>query len=254
MKKTIIAVIVVLATVLTVNAEECCASGHGDLSLVARVGYSIGGTAPLPLPAEIRNLNSFTPQASISVGLDLVKNWNRKWGTLLGVRVENKGMREDANVKNYHMEIVMQNNNNLAGYFTGNETTFVRQWMVTVPVMATLTVNKVMLKCGPYASVVFNREFSGWAHNGYLRVDDPTGDKVMLGEGPDERGDYDFSESMRDVQLGVQLGADWHLSKRWGLYADISWGLTGIFKADFKTIEQTLYPIYGTIGVTYRIH
>ena len=216
MKTTIIAVIVVLATVLTVNAEECCTSGHGDLSLVARVGYSIGGTAPLPLPAEIRKLNSFTPQASISVGLDLVKNWNRKWGTLLGVRVENKGMREDANVKNYHMEIVMQNNNNLAGYFTGNETTFVRQWMVTVPVMATLTVNKVMLKCGPYASVVFNREFSGWAHNGYLRVDD--------------------------------------LSKRWGLYADISWGLTGIFKADFKTIEQTLYPIYGTIGVTYRIH
>ena len=76
----------------------------------------------------------------------------------------------------------------------------------------------------------------------------------MIGEGPDERGDYDFSESMRDVQMGVMLGADWHLSKRWGLYADISWGLTGIFKADFKTIEQTLYPIYGTIGVTYRIH
>ena len=25
-------------------------------------------------------------------------------------------------------------------------------------------------------------------------------------------------------------------------------------RPDFKTIEQTLYPIYGTIGVTYRIH
>ena len=241
MKKTIIAVIAALVTGLTVNAEECCTSGHGDLSLVARAGYSIGGTAPLPLPAEIRKLNSFTPQASISVGLDLVKNWNRKWGTLLGLRVENKGMREDANVKNYYMEIT-KGGESMAGNFTGNEMTFVRQWMVTVPVMATLTVNKVMLKCGPYASVVFNREFSGWAHNGYLRVDDPTGEKIMIGEGPDERGDYDFSESMRD------------LSKRWGLYADISWGLTGIFKADFKTIEQTLYPIYGTIGVTYRIH
>ncbi len=252
MKKTIIAVIAALVTVLTVNAEECSGSGRGDLSLVARVGYSIGGTAPLPLPAEIRKLNSFTPQASISVGLDLVKNWNRKWGTLLGLRVENKGMREDANVKNYYMEIT-KGGESMAGNFTGNEMTFVRQWMVTVPVMATLTMNKVMLKCGPYASVVFNREFSGWAHNGYLRVDAPTGEKIMIGEGPDERGDYDFSESMRDVQLGVQLGADWHLSKRWGLYADISWGLTGIFKADFKTIEQTLYPIYGTIGVTYRI-
>ncbi|MBR1544028.1 MAG: PorT family protein [Muribaculaceae bacterium] len=252
MKKTIIAVIAALVTVLTVNAEECRASGCGDLSLVARVGYSIGGTAPLPMPAEIRKLNSFTPQASISAGVDLVKNWNRKWGTLVGVRVENKGMREDANVKNYYMELT-KGGESISGNFTGDEVTYVKQWMVTVPVLATLTVNKVMLKCGPYASAVFNREFSGWAHNGYLRVDDPTGEKIMIGEGPDERGDYDFSENMRDVQLGVMLGADWHLSKRWGLYADISWGLTGVFKGDFKTIEQTLYPIYGTIGVTYRI-
>ena len=35
--------------------------------------------------------------------------------------------------------------------------------------------------------------------------------------------------------------------------ADLSWGLTGIFKKDFDTIEQTMFPIYGTIGVIYQL-
>ena len=33
----------------------------------------------------------------------------------------------------------------------------------------------------------------------------------------------------------------------------LNWGLTGIFPSDFKTVEQTLYPVYGTIGVFYRL-
>jgi hypothetical protein len=38
-----------------------------------------------------------------------------------------------------------------------------------------------------------------------------------------------------------------------GFSFDLSWGLTGIHKSDFKTVEQTLYPIYGTIAVTYKL-
>ena len=38
-----------------------------------------------------------------------------------------------------------------------------------------------------------------------------------------------------------------------GVSADLNWGLTGIFPSDFKTVEQTLYPVYGTIGVFYRL-
>jgi hypothetical protein len=41
--------------------------------------------------------------------------------------------------------------------------------------------------------------------------------------------------------------------KNFGVSADLSWGLTGVFPGSFKTVEQTLYPIYGTIGVFYRI-
>ena len=30
-------------------------------------------------------------------------------------------------------------------------------------------------------------------------------------------------------------------------------GHNGIFKKDFETIEQTMYPIYGSGGITYQL-
>ncbi|MBR1804356.1 MAG: PorT family protein, partial [Muribaculaceae bacterium] len=161
-------------------------------------------------------------------------------------------MKEDAQVKNYHMEIT-QGGQTLAGMFTGNVTTKVAQWMLTVPAQAVWRINKVNLKFGPYFSLVLGQEFSGWAHQGYLRVDDPTGAKVELGEAENERGNYDFTEHLRRAQFGMTLGADWALGNRLGLYADLNWGMTAAFHSDFHTIEQSLYPIYGQLGITYRI-
>ena len=63
----------------------------------------------------------------------------------------------------------------------------------------------------------------------------------------------DFSDDMRKCHVGIALGADYRIGKRIGVYADITWGLNGAFKSSFKTIEQTLYPIYGTIGLTYKL-
>ena len=52
---------------------------------------------------------------------------------------------------------------------------------------------------------------------------------------------------------GVDFGIDWRLNNRWGICADLSWGLNGVFKKDFETIEQTMYPIYGSVGITYQL-
>ena len=89
--------------------------------------------------------------------------------------------------------------------------------------------------------------------HGYQYQGDPTGQKVKLGHDEGERGDYDFSDDMRNWQVGVDFGIDWRLNNRWGLCADLSWGLNGIFKKDFETIEQTMYPIYGSVGITYQL-
>lgn len=224
------------------------------LDVEARAAYGIGGTAPVGMPATIRALNSYTPQFNPMIGVDatLPLSNDGRWGVMAGLQFENKAMDEDAQVKNYHMEIT-RGGQTLAGMFTGDVKTKVTEWMFTIPVQATFLIDKVNLKMGPYVSLLVNRDFSGWAHNGYLRVDDPTGAKVELGEAQDERGEYDFTSSMRRAQMGINVGADWHLNNKFGLFADLSWGLTGVHKSSFKTIEQTLYPIYGKIGVTYRI-
>ena len=112
---------------------------------------------------------------------------------------------------------------------------------------------KVLLKAGPYMSVLLDKSFEGYVYDGYLRQGDPTGPKVTMGSKEDERATYDFSDDMRSLQFGIAAGVDWQFSHRFGVSADLNWGLNGIFKKDFKTVEQTLYPIYGTIGVFYRI-
>lgn len=230
-----------------------CSGITDGMGYTLRFGYGIGGTAPVKMPSSIRSLSEYKLRPNFSLGLDAYKNISGKAGIMAGLRVENKGMEIDARVKNYHMEIV-RGGESLEGYFTGHNVTKVRELMITVPVMATFALSdKLMLKFGPYASLLLSKNFNGYACDGYLRVDNPTGPKVELGKTPGTRGTYDFTDEMRRMQYGLVAGADINIHKRWGVYADISWGLTGVHNSGFKTIEQTLYPIYGTIGVTYKL-
>lgn len=232
----------------------------GSCRYQARLGYNIGATTPLGMPASIRTLHSYTLRPDFGIGIDASRSLPAGWGLNVGIRLEQKGMKTDAGVKGYHMKIV-RGGEELEGTFTGSVVTKASMLLVTVPVQATYDVSdKVRLKLGPYVSYAAHREFEGWAYDGYLRRQeeghpkgDPTGQKVTLGSTGGERGEYDFSDEMRRWQMGVDLGADWQVGSRWGVSADLSWGLTGIFQGGFDTIEQTMYPVYGTIALTYRL-
>lgn len=224
-----------------------------DLSYKVRLGYNLGGTAPVGMPATIRGLDRFTPKVAYTIGADAFRQIDGPWGVMAGFHLEKKGMETDAKVKGYSMEM-KKDGEPLKGVFTGNVVTNVSMSMLTVPVQATYDAGKkVRLRFGPYISYISNADFKGYAYNGYLREDSPTGQKVELGHDAGERGDYDFSEDLRRWQLGLDIGADWYFSNRLGAYAGLTWGLTGIFKSTFTTIEQTMYPIFGTIGVTYSL-
>lgn len=218
-----------------------------------RLGYSIGGTAPMGMPAEIRKLNKFILQPNVSFGVDLLKPVSPRWGILAGIRYENKSMHIDADVKNYHMQIT-KDGQSLEGRFTGKNDSHAVQWAFTIPIQAVYKFNnKWKLKFGPYFSYLTSYNFDGFAYDGYLRVDDPTGPKIMMGSTEDDRGDYDFKNDIRRFQMGMALGVDYLFTRKFGIYADLNWGLTGFFQTHFKTLDQTLYPIYGTIGITYKI-
>lgn len=244
--------IINLALLMAMALPSWAISIPDSLNYTFRIGYNIGGTAPIGMPVTIRSLNSYDFQPNITLGLDVQKDIWGPWGLLAGVHIENKGMKIDATVKNYHMEMV-QGGEHLEGMYTGNLVTECNRWMLTIPVMATLRTGRFLIKCGPYVSYVATNNFEGHVYDGYLRTGDPTGDKIEMGPEGDDNPTYDFGDEMRKFQWGINLGADFLIGKRIGVSADLAWGLNGAFKSSFHTIEQTLYPIYGTIGLTYKL-
>lgn len=243
--KLIIGAFLVLLTSLPVAAEGF----FDDVEMKARLGYSIGGTAPLGMPASIRSIEAFHVTPNFQIGFDVAKPLRGQWGMQTGLMLENKGMDGEVMTKAYRMKVRMDESE-MEGYYTGRVRQKVTEWMLTLPVQATYQLGqKVRVKAGPYVSLLIDKDFSGYAADGYLRKDDPTGLKVVMGNKEGEWATYDFSDEMLDRQFGVAMGFDWRLAKHVGIMTDINWGLTGIFDKDFKTVEQTLYPIYATAGL-----
>ena len=237
----IIAVLLLVST-LSAQAQEERNQGiiwsylHG-WEYGIKAGFSIGGTSPLPLPEEIRKIDSYAPGGlAISIEGNATKWFDTKWGMTVGVRLENKNMTTEATVKNYGMKIINTNGGELQGLWTGGVKTKVKNSYLTIP-------------AGPYVSYLIERNFSGHVYEGHLRTPDQTGSRVdFTGE---SIATYDFSDNLRKFQWGLQLGGEWRAFKHLNVYADLTWGLNDIFKKDFDTISFAMYPIYLNVGFGY---
>ncbi len=217
-----------------------------------KAGFRIGGTAPIPLPEEIREIKGYNPTLSVPLEANITK-WfgeGRTWGLTTGLKLENKNMTTKARVKNYSTEIIGDGGETVRGRWTGNVETKVRNTYITLPVLAAFRLNKRWtLRAGPYASVLTEGEFSGHVYDGYLRENDPTGSKIEFTDG--RIAVYDFSDELRHFAYGIQAGASWRAFKHLNVHADVSWGLNDIFKSDFHTITFAMYPIYADFGIGY---
>lgn len=217
-----------------------------------KAGVNIGGTAPLPFPEEIRSIDEYNPTLSITIEGNMTK-WlgaKKQWGIITGLRLENKGMRTKATVKNYSMEIIGDDGNRLKGSWTGGVRTKVQNAYLTIPVLAAYKLShRVNLKAGAYFSYLMDGDFSGHVYEGYLRENNPTGDKINFNNGA--IATYDFSNDLRKFQWGVQAGVDWKAFSHLKVYADLNWGMNEIFKKDFETITFDMYAIYLTVGFGY---
>jgi hypothetical protein len=249
MKKAIL-----MTTLLAVGSLVSTANAGGPISLTVRMGYSIGATSPLSMPASVTGIDAFRPTPSVLAGLDASFALSSRWSVAAGLRIENKAMDADITTKGYHMEL-RKGADQIEGLFTGHVSQQATQWMLTLPVYATLHLGPHwQVNAGPYLSLLIGKSFSGTASDGYLRQGGPTGPRINIGDTPDTWATYDFSDNMRSLQAGIMLGADWQPLPRIGFSFGLSMGLTGIFPSNFATVEQTLYPIYGNLGVFYRIN
>lgn len=219
-----------------------------------RIGYNIGGTAPMDMPASIRSVDAFYLKPSFMLGCDVKRYLIKNLALSLGLYFEWKDMDSEVSTKGYRMQVKMDEDE-MEGFYTGHVRQKVHMAMFTLPLLVNFDVNsRLTLKAGPYVSWVFNKDFSGYAFDGYLRKDTPTGAKVVMGDKEGEWATYEFPDEVRSWQAGVALGLDWRFYRRFGLSVDFSWGLTALMKSDFKTVDQTLYPLYGRIGLFYKLN
>lgn len=243
---------------LIIPVLVCCILSQqaiaGDgMRLGARAGYSIGATTPLGMPDGVRSIDAFRPTPSFTVGIDAAYPLGERWHIAAGLRLDNKAMDADITAQGYHMEL-RKGTEHLEGVFTGSVSQQVSMLMLSLPVCAVWqAAPQWHLKAGPYISFLLTKDFSGTASNGYLRQGGPTGPKITIGDTPETWATYDFSDDLRRFQLGFTLGADWQALPRLSLSLDLGIGLTGIFPSNFSTVEQSLYPLYGTVGICYNL-
>lgn len=145
--------IIILAAMLTAgtNLLKAQSSEHKGLLWSSlhgldyefKAGVNIGGTSPLPLPKEIRGLDSYSPGLAITLEGNATK-WidaRQKWGISLGLRLDSKNMNTRATVKNYGMAIFNDTGGKVEGLWTGGVKTKVKMSYITVPLLANYKIN-----------------------------------------------------------------------------------------------------------------
>lgn len=238
--------LIIIVSTLATNATVI-----DSLRLDARFGYAVGGTIPTHMGNEIRGINSFNPGLNFTISAEGSYPLNQRWAIHSGLRYELGSMDVDSRVKNYEIEVV-RGDESLNGIFNGNVRIKTTQRRITLPVQAEFTCSDVFrLRGGLFMGWLTSRKFWGWAYDGYLREGTPVGAKIEMGTEPGDRGDFDFDQNMRHMQWGIDVGADWQFHRRWGMFAELTYGLSGLFKSDFYSV-QTLRPMYGSLGISYR--
>jgi hypothetical protein len=213
-------------------------------------GYNIGGTSPLPLPVEIREIKQYSPPGfAPHVALEGIRWMNKTWGISVQLTLDHKGFTVRDRVKNLHTEIEMDSET-YAGTFTGMNTTKIHNAYITVPVSATWRVtDKWLAQAGFYLACMNNPDFKGTASDGYIRRGDPTGEKTVV-----DKALFDFSDRQNRFDCGIQVAGERTFYANFALRGQIAWGVTPLFPSGFTGMSFDMYNIYGTLGISYRLN
>lgn len=233
---------------LNLNAQ---ALEQGKFRIDAELGTKIGGASPLGLPVEIREIKSFKPALPFFVGAKVSYGIDNKWGVRSGLILEGKGMKTEANVKAYKTTFNADEDpsQNVRGYYYGDITTNVENLYLTIPVLATYQLSTSWsLQAGPYVSMALQRKFYGLATDGYIRDEEPTGEKVGIVDAA-----YDFKSQIRKVDVGMSVAGKYDFAKRYYATAQFDYGFNSIMKTGFESISFDMHNIFMNVGVGIRL-
>lgn len=236
------------------NYQKWGTHSKNDAQLRINAGYAIGGTMPMPLPAELREIKMFKPYGGVNVGMEVSKmlgSGKKRWGMSTGAHFFWQGMQTCARVKGYYMGFDMDGEH-IEGFYTGIDETNAHLMGFTVPFQAVWRASsRWTLQAGPYLQAYIKKEFINNIYNGYLRENVPTGNYIPFDE--DGLHNIPFNDDMRRVTCGVTLTADWKITRNLSAYGTVDWGLNNVFHSDFNTITFNMYNVYANVGLAYSI-
>lgn len=215
------------------------------------VGGKIGGTSPVPLPAEIRKIKSYSPVYPFFASARATYSFDKKWGITSGLTFEGRAMNTRADVKGYKTSFNASGDpsQNVKGYYTGEITTEVHNMYLTLPVLASYNLSeRWTLQAGPYLSYAVKKHFSGDATNGYIRNTTPTGERVEISS-----ASYDFKDNVRNWDLGASVGGQYHFGQKYFAMAQFDYGFSNIMQTGFETISFGMHNIFLNLGVGIRL-
>ncbi len=252
MKNNKIRFILLLFTSIVIIQSATSQTTRKPWEFKAFAGYNLGGSTPLPLPAEIRKINSWSPGFAGTLAIHATYWLTSDWGITSGLAVDLKGMSINADVKYMMTNLVVgegDNTGNFSGMFTGKNKTTVRNGYLVLPLLATWRpVENWTFRLGGYFASQQDAKFEGSASDGYIRNGGPAGDRINI-----EKATFDFSDNIRKTDAGLMGSADWFFTEKMAVTGQLSWGLVPLFPSDFNGIPYKMYNIYFMTGIAYRL-
>lgn len=214
-------------------------------------GINVGGLAPVPLPNNIREIRSYNPTFSPSLGFEAAYQFKKKWSVGISPRFEYKGMKVKDSVMYFHTMIQEGEGSNAStfeGDFTGTNYTESKNLYFGIPVFLQFTpAENWNYRLGGYLAFLLNSKFEGTVSDGYIRNGGSLGEKVEI-----TSASFDFSDKIRKFDYGLYAGVIRNIGKRFSVDLSLQWGLRSAFPSSFTGISFPMYNVYGQIGTGYR--
>lgn len=215
-------------------------------ALGVQVGTDVGGAVPVPFRYIPETFNPY-PRLDLSLGAKLSFPLTARWALGAEVTYKTVTMNADARVENQKFQ-----DGDMIQYFSGSAEMHMDFTMLEVPVYTKYALRnlKDRLLIGPYFALVMKSAFVIDPEKGYIGTTGPDKvDSVM----PEDMDDMDFSSYMDSWDLGLLLGYERRLSRRFELGLRVSMGFKDIFKRDNQYFDYNMLHMRGTVVVSYNL-
>ena len=258
MRKTISILLAALALSICANAQNDTKDSLVSITIShpyipipqwqhnVALGIGTGASSPIPIPNRISEM-SWTPRMCFLVGYDFSYRFWRMVGLKTGLQIKHVGMSAEAKVYQMFTQAIVDESE-VSGYFTGYNETVLHATYISLPLQFSFYHKAWKFDAGLFAALKLQGHFSGAVKSGYIRIGDPTGEKVEVGYEP-----FDFSEFIAPFNYGLEFTATRNFGDRWSAWFDLSWALNSTFKEAFRGLEYKMYNIYGLFGVGYKL-